>query len=446
MTKTLTRVSEKDGRPGDSGPILRMLFNNERIVADTSWSIASGTTELGREPDGTQHITLLGDPHLSRQHAILERRGKTLRIRDADSRNGTYVNGSRVTESVLNDGDIIRLSDTVLMIRFQSSDDRDAEVPGLLGNSPAIGELRHFVDLTAPTEATTVLIGETGTGKGVMARAIHRASSRSGGPFVSVNCAAIPETLAESALFGHRAGAFTGAARDAKGYFRAADGGTLFMDEIGDLPGSVQPKLLHAIEERAVVPVGSTVPVECDIRIVAATTVDLSAAVQAGTFRPDLYARIADMVTSLPPLRSRAEDVLPLLGQFLDDGSPPLHPNLAEALVLYSWPFNIRELKTVATELGVRGMGHRRLELKLIQHRLVDMSLSGSVDKPETAEEAESSGPRRTPPPSRGELVALLEAHNGVVSDLARSAGRSRKQVYRWLSQYDLDPMDYRSE
>jgi len=444
MTKTLTRVSEKDGQSRDSGPILRMLFNHERIVADTSWPIASGTTELGREPTGAQHITLLGDPHLSRQHAILERRGKTLHIRDADSRNGTFVNGQRVSASPLSDGDIIRLSDTVLMIRFQSSDHMDAEVPELLGNSPAIGQLRHFVVLTAPTEATTVLIGETGTGKGVMARAIHKASSRSGGPFVSVNCAAIPEALAESALFGHRAGAFTGAARDSKGYFRAADGGTLFMDEIGELPETIQPKLLHAIEERAVVPVGTTAPVKCDIRIVAATTVDLTAAVQAGTFRPDLYARIADMVTSLPPLRSRKEDVLPLIRMFLDEGSPPLHPSLAEALVLYHWPFNVRELKTVATELGVRGQGQDRLELKLIQHRLVELSLSGSVEA--SPQEQEAPGLQRAGPPNREEVIALLKTHKGVVSELARSAGRSRKQIYRWLTQYGLDPMDYRSD
>jgi len=422
-----------------------MLFNNERIVADTSWPIAPGTTGLGREPTGAQHITLLGDPHLSRQHAILERRGKTLNIRDADSRNGTFINGERVTSSALRDGDIIRLSDTVLMIRFQSDEQHDADVAELLGTSPAIGELRHFVDLTAPTEATTVLIGETGTGKGVMARAIHRASMRSNGPFVAVNCAAIPEALAESALFGHRAGAFTGAARDAKGYFRAADGGTLFMDEIGELPETIQPKLLHAIEERTVVPVGSTAPVNCDIRIVAATTVDLKAAVQAGTFRPDLYARIADMVVSLPPLRHRVEDVLPLFAQFLNDESLFLHPGLAEALVLYRWPFNIRELKTVATELAVRGKGSDRLDLKLIQHRLVDQALSGTVNaSPAQAAEAPSSA--RMSPPSRDAIIALLKAHNGVVSELARSAGRSRKQVYRWLSQYDLDPTDYRSE
>jgi DNA-binding NtrC family response regulator len=422
-----------------------MLFNNERIVVDTSWSIASGTTELGREPNGAQHIALLGDPHLSRQHAILERRGQTLHIRDADSRNGTFVNGHQVTASPLVDGDIIRLSDTVLMIRFQPDDSMDADVPELIGDSPAIGQLRHFVGLTGPTEATAVLIGETGTGKGVMARAIHRASPRSDGPFVAINCAAIPEALAESALFGHRAGAFTGAARDTKGYFRAADGGTLFMDEIGELPETVQPKLLHAIEERAVVPVGSTAPVECDIRIVAATTVDLTAAVQAGTFRPDLYARIADMVISLPPLRSRTEDVLPLLGLFLGDGSPPLHPNLAEALVLYHWPFNVRELKAVATELGVRGQGHDRLELKLIQHRMVDLSLSEGVEE-QPRPEPRAPSVRRTSPPSREEVIALLKEHNGVVSELARSAGRSRKQIYRWLTQYELDPKDYRSD
>jgi transcriptional regulator with PAS, ATPase and Fis domain len=257
---------------------------------------------------------------------------------------------------------------------------------------------------------------------------------------VVVNCAAIPETLAESALFGHVAGAFTGARRDAKGYFRAADGGTLFLDEVGELPENVQAKLLHAIEERAVVPVGATSPVQCDVRFVAATTVDLEAAVATGKFRPDLYARLADLVLELPPLRTRREDILPLMGLFLSEHAPPMHPDLAEQLVLYPWPFNVRGLKTVATELEVRGQGRAYLEPDLIRHRLTVAESTVTLERPAPP----VPNAKRSSPPTRDEIIASLREHSGVVAEVGRAMGRSRKQVYRWLERFEIDPEDYR--
>ena len=445
MTQTLTRADAKNRQRRPAGPTLRMLFNSGGIVRNANWPLERGETVVGRQPSGPQHITLLGDPHLSRSHAVIERRGQRVLIRDIESRNGTVVNGKMVEEAELQDGDVIRLSDTLLMVRLGGEEEQDADIPTLTGISPKVGHLRHFVSLIGPTEATAVLIGETGTGKGLAARAIHATSSRRNGPFVSVNCAAIPEALAESALFGHRAGAFTGAKRDAEGYFRAAHGGTLFLDEIGDLPEAVQPKLLHAIEERAAVPVGTTSPVPCDIRIIAATTVNLSLAVEEGRFRPDLYARLADLVFQLPRLRDRREDVLPILGEFLQPGLPPIQPGLAEALLLYHWPYNVRELKTLATELAVRGQGRPSLGTELIAHRLVpltaevtqgDLIVPGPADR--TAQASKS-------PPTREELVEVLSAQRGVVSEVARVMGRSRKQVYRWLERHELDPEDYRT-
>jgi len=441
MTRTLTRVNLNTSRPVQSGPTLRMLYNSSRVVPDTTWPIEKGTTELGRQPESEQQLMLMGDPHLSRRHATLERRGARVWIADLESRNGTFVNGERIERTELQDGDVVRLSDTVLMVRVDPYETADAEVVAIHGRSPAAAALRHFVHLVGPTDATAVLIGDTGTGKGVTANAIHAASSRSGGPFVSVNCAAIPETLAESALFGHVAGAFTGARRDAKGYFRAADGGTLFLDEVGELPENVQAKLLHAIEERAVVPVGATGAVKCDVRFIAATTLNLEEAVANGTFRPDLYARLADLVLRLPPLRDRREDILPLLSLFLSDSAPPLHPDLVEVLLMYPWPYNVRELKTVATELEVRGQGRAYLEPDLIRHRLTVCEPTITAERPAAPRPPR---PRKAAPPSREELIAALREHRGVVADVGRAMGRSRKQVYRWLERFEIDPTDYR--
>jgi transcriptional regulator with PAS, ATPase and Fis domain len=440
MTRTLTRANLTSDGPAQSGPTLRMLFNSSKVVPDTTWDITSGSTELGRQPTSEQQLMLMGDPHLSRRHAVMERRGGRVWISDLQSRNGTFVNGNRVERTELKDGDVIRLSDTILMVRLDPYDTADSDIETIHGRSPAAAALRHFVHLVAPTDATAVLIGETGTGKGITATAIHAASARSGGPFVSVNCAAIPETLAESALFGHVAGAFTGARRDAKGYFRAADGGTLFLDEVGELPENVQAKLLHAIEERAVVPVGATSPVKCDVRFIAATTVNLEAAVATGKFRPDLYARLADLVLELPPLRTRREDILSLMDLFLSEHAPPMHPDLAEQLVLYPWPFNIRGLKTVATELEVRGQGRAYLEPDLIRHRLTVADPTITLDRPAPP----VPNAKRSSPPTRDEIIASLREHRGVVADVGRAMGRSRKQVYRWLERFEIDPEDYR--
>jgi len=443
MTRTLTRADDELSPRGPTGPTLRLLFNDGKIIRDTAWSLARGKTVLGRQPEGPHHIALLGDPHLSRSHAEIERRGQRVLIRDLDSRNGTLVNGEQIDETLLQDGDLIRLSDTLLMVRLGNAIEEDASIPRLTGISPMVGKLRHFVSLVGPTEATAVLTGETGTGKGLAARAIHDASPRRSGPFVSVNCAAIPEALAESALFGHQAGSFTGARRDTKGYFQAAHGGTLFLDEIGDLPEAVQPKLLHAIEERAAVPVGATAPVPCDIRFIAATTVDLSRAVEEGRFRPDLYARLADLVFQLPRLRERREDILPILGEFLQPGLPPMEPDLVEALLLYRWPYNVRELKTLATELAVRGQGRPSLARDLIDHRL--NPLPPEITESGVPRPPRSTAPQRRSPPTREALIEVLQTEQGVVSEVARVMGRSRKQVYRWLERYELDPESYRS-
>jgi DNA-binding NtrC family response regulator len=294
----------------------------------------------------------------------------------------------------------------------------------------------------------------------LVASAIHELSGRKG-PFVAVNCAAIPEQLAESELFGHVAGAFTGARGDHQGFFRAADGGTIFLDEVGDLSPQLQPKLLRVLEQRVVMPVGATTPVPCDVRIVAATNKKLDAAVADQAFRGDLYARLSEFTVQLPPLCERREDVLLLLRHAFGADMPPLAPELVDAVLACPWPFNVRELMAVGRELRVRGAGKgKRLALELIAHRLhLDTAArptsnnGTSASDPSVDRIASGSGPRsgsdpnaRSAPPTREEFERILAECKGNVRQIAKATGRSRMQVYRWVEQFGLDLESYRDK
>jgi hypothetical protein len=247
------------------------------------------------------------------------------------------------------------------------------DVPGLVGASPAIRRLRQEIGRLRASRATVILQGESGTGKEVLARALHELSSRSRGPYVTFNCAAIPRELFEGQLFGYRRGAFTGAHADHGGVIRAANGGTLFLDEIGELPLDLQPKLLRFLENREILPLGETRPIEVDVRTVAATHRDLAERVRAGTFREDLYYRLQVVPLVLPPLRERPEDVAPLARHFVraltPDGEPPvLPPETLALLAAHDWPGNVRELRNVierslAFSPGARVLGAAQLRL-----------------------------------------------------------------------------------
>ncbi len=233
------------------------------------------------------------------------------------------------------------------------------EFPGVLGNSPRMKEIAHLLVLVAPSEATVLLLGETGTGKELVAQAIHLNSKRRSGPFVIVNCAALPETLLESELFGHEKGAFTGATAKKEGRFLMAHQGTLFLDEIGELQSSTQAKILRMLQAREFEPLGSTRTLKVDVRIIAATNRNLEAMVQEGTFRDDLYYRLHVFPIMLPALRERVED-LPSLAEFFlkrfrDKYQHPvkaLAPEVLQAFHHYPWPGNIRELENTL-ERGV---------------------------------------------------------------------------------------------
>lgn len=214
--------------------------------------------------------------------------------------------------------------------------------------------LLSLIERVAPSNATALIKGETGTGKELVARHIHNLSARREGPFAAINCGAFSETLVESELFGYERGAFTGATNAKKGWFETANGGTLFLDEIGDLPQSTQVKLLRVLQEHEVTPIGSRKPVPIDVRLIAATNVNLTEAVRAGRFREDLYYRIKVVPVEIPPLRERPNDILPLTAHFinvyrqrLQTPKPEVPPETERALLSYPWPGNIRELENV---------------------------------------------------------------------------------------------------
>jgi two-component system response regulator HydG len=224
---------------------------------------------------------------------------------------------------------------------------------GIVGSSAAIRAVLDALLLAAPTEATVLIQGETGTGKELVAQALHRLSRRSQGPFVAVNCAALPETLLESELFGHAKGAFTGADAARQGHFRHAEGGTLFLDEMGELPLPVQAKLLRVLQEREVQPLGSDKAQPVDVRVIAATNQKLEDNIAAGKFRADLFYRLNVVPLELPPLRERREDVAALSEHFLRGKKRRFTPSALETLSRYSWPGNVRELQNLIERLAV---------------------------------------------------------------------------------------------
>lgn len=397
-------------------------------VATTIVSTASSI--IGRDASCS---TFLEGKEISRQHAAIELDGPVVSIRDLASRNGLYVNARRVEKSPLVSGDVVRCGEWIGIVTAQLAKEPFLEIaPGWFGGAAlqsAMAPARK-----APVELPIVVEGETGTGKEGAARAIHSFQRRRG-PIIAVNCATFPLQLAESELFGHRKGAFTGAEQASPGYFRSAERGTLFLDEILELPQALQPKLLRAIEQREVVPVGETNPVPIDVRIVVASQEALAQAVRAGRFRSDLYARLNGLTITLPPLRERREDIVPLTRRFLQDFSRGQHPllchKLVEMLCVYDWPMNVRELaQLVRRMLTVNGQDAvLRKKYLPAQMQVLEPPESSS---PPPAQKREW---RRTDDDSEFEqLVVALNQHQGSVSRAAAALGMQRSRAYRLLA------------
>ncbi len=308
---------------------------------------------------------VLDDPFVSAHHLRIEARGGRWLVTDLGSTNGTLLGGARVERAELPLGATLHLGDVELTLEPPQAAPaaRPAAFEGMISRDPGMRRVFELVERVAPSDTAVTILGETGTGKELVARALHARSGRAAGPFIPVNCSAIAETLIESELFGHEKGAFSGAERLRKGAFEEASGGTIFLDEIGELPFDLQAKLLRTLELGEVKRVGASRPLTVDVRIVAATHRDLRAQVRAGKFREDLFYRLCVVPVTIPPLRQRRGDVPTLAETFLAAAAPrglPLRWS-EEALARlegYDWPGNVRQLRNVVQRaLLFRGEG-----------------------------------------------------------------------------------------
>lgn len=331
--------------------------------------------------------------------------------------------------------------------RWRSEHDAQAPdevLPGMVGGSPAMQRLGATVRRVAPTDATVLILGETGTGKERIARAVHALGSRASGRFVAVNCAAIPGELLESELFGYKKGAFTGATRDKAGLFEEASGGTLFLDELGDMRLSLQAKLTRVLEERAIRRVGEAEERSVDVRIVAATHRDLRSMVDKGAFREDLWYRLNVATLEVPPLRERGEDVALLARHFLDrraavdPGSTPrdFEPEALAALEAYEWPGNVRQLAAAVERASILCLGDR-IATEDLPREVTAPPRSDAPDFTDKSwqEALEAAKEHFAPRYLRG----LLKKHAGNVSAAARAAGVERESFYRLMRRYGVD-------
>lgn len=416
---------------------------------------------LGR---GEDCDCVLPGAEVSRYHAEIAPEGGLTVLKDLGSTNGIHHRGQRVMQAFLKPQDVIRLGEWVGIVCAvpRGLEPRVEQVAGLYAGHELRAILTNAAQV-APSDLPLILRGESGTGKEMLARFIHERSQRTG-PFVAVNCAALPESLAEAELFGHSRGAFTGADRARPGYIRSSDGGTLLLDEISDLPLAIQAKLLRVIEDRTVTPLGESRPVGVDLRVIAAGQKSLSTLVSSGKFRGDLYARLNGLEIALPALRERREEIPYIFGAVLREHSPGyaplLQPQLVERLCLYDWPFNVRELVQVTRRIAALSGGSPALRVdclppELAASRQDDISTL-SADRPTPAASSTMPAPSEATRGSRPlhemrdqyreqELEAIrvaLQEHEGNVTDTAKSLGISRQRLYRILEsdpRIDLD-------
>lgn len=453
-TGAMQQFNEPSARGKGGGPGLVLLYADAFRSLPTAWPITQNRIVIGREAPADVVVPVHA---VSRRHAEIsyERGGFTLR--DLGSTNGTLVDGRLVLETRIESGQEIRVGDAILKLV-------DAEIEAylpyridgsMLGNTVRRSVLSeqlaggYQVDRIAAelhrisrSNLSVLLLGESGTGKEVVAREVHRLSGREG-EFAAINCAAIPGNLLESELFGYKRGAFSGAERDKPGLIRSADGGTLLLDEIGDMPLPAQAKLLRVLQSHEVLPLGAPRPEPVDVRVLCATHRDLRRMQQEELFRPDLFARINEYQLRLPPLRDRKEDIYLLLKTFLRrHGRPDLEPSFRfmTAALHYDWPYNVRELEACA-----------KRSIALVTGNVVDVEHLPDALREEMVQygtralgSPDESGADGRATPSEEELRAVLSRHQGNVAAVGRELGKARMQVHRWLKRYDISLDDYR--
>ena len=410
-------------------------------------------TTLGRRPGPEQLAITISHSTVSRAHAAVEwSPGAGAHVLwDLGSSNGTWVDGARLGADpwVLDHGAVVRLGD-VLAVYERAPDDATAfseavsveEIPGV---SAGAISLRTQVALAGMDPSPVLVLGETGAGKERIAAEIHRLSGRNG-RYCAVNCAALAPTLVESQLFGHVKGAFTGATAAQKGLFRDSDGGSLFLDEVGELPLELQAKLLRVIQEREVMPLGSSHTYRVDVRVIAATNADLIGRVENGGFRRDLYARLAMWEVVVPPLRSRRPDVLAWTDRLferwgsergLDEpGALRWSPTAAQRLLLARWKDNLRGVDRLVHAVAHRAVQRQPIDVVNLPAWLGELPATVSES---AAAPAPIRAAAKPPAPDAEQLRSFLESNGWSVRGAARHYQRDRRQIYRWIERYGIE-------
>jgi DNA-binding NtrC family response regulator len=407
-------------------------------------TLDGATHEIGRESASIR------DPRMSRRHLVFEPgpEGEYM-VRDLRTSNGTWLDGHRVEGAVPLAGRVVSAGSTLFVRDVPPDPDHfpvatfapEVTLPGLVGSSSATRELRRCIATVARMEGTVLILGPTGAGKELTARALHDLGDRTG-EFVPVNCAAIPAELAESEFFGYVRGAFTGADREQPGLFERASGGTLFLDEVGDLPVTIQAKLLRVLEDSVVRRLGDTTSRHVDLRVVAATHVDLD----ASGFRSDLLARLEDWTIRIPPLADRKADIPDIWDAFFADGEDAreMTPELREALLLHDWPMNVRELARTARRVRDLVAPGEMADIDRLPRALAAPLYARQTRAADVPELPPSSGDDSTP--GREVIVDALRRANGNVKQAAIENDWHRTQLYRWMTRLGIDKNQFRSE
>ena len=425
-----------------AGTLALILSGNHKGTS----KVVGGRLTVGKAADNDLVLT---DDTVSRHHCEIVRAPDGLHVRDLESTNGTKVDGTRIREAMVTPGSVLKVGE--VEIQFRPSVQKVEVLPSektsfgpAYGQSLAMRTIFGVLERIAPTDATVLLEGETGTGKDVLARAIHQSSNRSTKPFLVVDCGAVTYSLIESELFGHERGAFTGAVSTRQGAFELADGGTVFLDEIGELPIDVQPKLLRVLETREFRRVGGNRPMQSNVRVIAATKRDLQREVGTGKFREDLYFRLAVVPVTVPPLRARRDDIPMLVNNMMrasagDTISVP--PDTMQSLVAHEWPGNVRELRNVLERSVYMAQATGSNELGVVTlptaHGANDAAFHFEPDKSYRETRAKYDGEFE-----RRYVKWLLGRHSGNISAAAREAKMDRKHLHDMAKKHGLRGAD----
>jgi transcriptional regulator with GAF, ATPase, and Fis domain len=411
--------------------------------------ISSDVIRVGKAADNDLVVT---DETVSRNHFEIVRDARGYLLRDLQSTNGTLLDGAEIKEAYIRAGS--RISAGAAELKFTPFEERIEILPsdkeqlgGMVGRSLQMREIFGLIERIAPTDATVLIEGETGTGKDMVARTLHQMSPRRDGPFIVVDCGAVAGTLIESELFGHEKGSFTGAAAMRQGAFEMASGGTVFLDELGELSLDLQPRLLRVLEQRELRRVGGSKTIKVDLRIIAATRKDLRNEVAKGKFREDLYFRLNVVPIVAPALRERREDIPLLIENFITAllpagaARPEIGPEALGALQGHDWPGNVRELRNVIERALALGTDPGRLVAPLGDRPLTAVAPAATPSGEFTPglsfrEEKE----RWNDMFERRYVQWLLGRSDGNISKAARYADMDRKYLHKLLKKYDIDP------